>query len=359
MKRWLANLAIMLVAAAIPCGVAEVVLRIAAPPAATPQLFRKLPSQAEWSGRPHARGIHAGVPVAFNSLGLRDAERSPQPAPGTIRILALGDSVAFGMGVPQEQTYARQAEILLSEASGAPVEVLNMGMPGYNTLHQLAQLREFGLALAPNIVVLGFLYNDVEPSSAQRGTLVSQKEDASLARRVKSRINASVLWLKKNSLFFAWLTPRLGTALRPLGLKGFGQVGEVKDQYVDANPQWRRVRAALLEMKRLAEAQRIEFVVMIVPAMAKFSDAAYPIKEYHQAVAAFCHAHAIKCLDLLPAFWGLDGTRFWISATDGHPNAHGHRIIAEALAGFLVPLIQQNNAGVTAAVTGQHAAAEK
>jgi len=55
--------------------------------------------------------------------------------------------------------------------------------------------------------------------------------------------------------------------------------------------------------------------------MAKFSDATYPIKEYHQAVAAFCHSNGIKVLDLLPAFWGGDGTQYWISATDGHPNA--------------------------------------
>src|SRR5262249_59857147 len=46
----------------------------------------------------------------------------------------------------------------------------------------------------------------------------------------------------------------------------------------------------------------------------------------------FCRESGIAFVDLLPAFWGLDGTRFWISRTDGHPNARGHRIIAETLA---------------------------
>jgi len=32
-------------------------------------------------------------------------------------------------------------------------------------------------------------------------------------------------------------------------------------------------------------------------------------------------------------------TRFWIHATDGHPNAEGQRIIAETLAGYLAPLL--------------------
>ena len=343
MGKWLANLLVIIVAAAIPCGIGEAVLRVMAPPADTPGLFRKVPSQREWSGRPYARGLHAGVPVAFNTLGLRDAERTQRAAPGTMRLLALGDSVTFGMGVPQEQTYPRQAEILLSESRGAPVEVLNMGMPGYNTVHQLAQLREIGLALDPEVIVVGFLYNDITPSSAQREQVSTRQEEPSLKRRVKSGINAATLWLKKNSMFFAWLTPRLGTALRPLGVKGFGQVGEVKDRYVESNPHWQRTRIALAERKRLAEHRGAAFVLMIIPAMTKFTDETYPIKEYHQAMAAFCREKDIKCLDLLTAFWGLDGTGMWISPTDGHPNARGQRIIAEALAAFLAPLLPHRN----------------
>jgi lysophospholipase L1-like esterase len=343
MGKWLANLLVMIVAAAIPCGVGEAVLRVMAPPADTPGLFVKVPSQREWSGRPYARGLHAGVPVAFNTLGLRDAERTQRAAPGTIRILALGDSVTFGMGVAQEETYPRQAERLLSERRGAPVEVLNMGMPGYNSVHQLAQLRELGLALDPKVIVVGFLYNDITPSSAQREQVSRRPEDLSLKRRVKSGINATTVWLKKNSMFFAWLTPRMGSALRPLGVKGFGQVGEIKDRYVESNPHWQRTRSALAEMKRLAEHRGAEFVLMIIPAMTKFTDETYPIREYHQAMAAFCRESEMKCLDLLPAFWGLDGTEMWISPTDGHPDARGQRIIAEALAAFLAPLVPQRN----------------
>lgn len=354
MGKWLVNITVMLVAALIPCAIGEAWLRITAPPADTADLWRKLPAVG-WTGQPGARGIHAGVPVAFNNLGLRDPERPAQPAPGTVRVLALGDSVTFGMGVAQDQTFPRQAETLLNAAASPPerarVEVLNLGVPGYNTLHQLALLREVGFALQPNVVVLGFLYNDIELSSSQKDeSAVKQAADTSVPRKIKSAVNASWLWLKKHSLFAAWLSPRLGNALRPLGVKGFGQVGEVKDQYVDTNPNWRRMQEAVLEMKRLTAERNIDLVVMVIPAMANFTDAAYPIKEYHQAVSAFCQRHGIAVLDLLPAFWGRDGTRFWISATDGHPNAEGQRIIAEALAGYLAPrLSRRENFSRTAA----------
>lgn len=346
--KWLANLAVTALAALVPCLIAEAGLRVMAPPADSADMWRKLPSAVEWSGQPNGRGLHAGVPVAFNGFGYRDAERSPQPAPGTVRVLALGDSVTFGMGVAQERTYPRQAEVLLSAARGAPVEVLNLGMPGYNTLHQLAQLRELGLGLQPKIVVVGFLYNDIELSSAQKGEgVVKDQPVESLPRKIKSGINGAYLWLKQHSLFVAWLSPRLANALRPLGVKGFGQVGEIKDQYVDSNPNWRRMQQALLEMKQLTAERGIELVVMIIPAMAKFSDATYPIKEYHQAVAGFCRSNGIKVLDLLPAFWGGDGTQYWISATDGHPNAQGQKIIAEALAAYLAPLLPTASMQVT------------
>jgi lysophospholipase L1-like esterase len=341
--KWFVNLAVMAVAALVPCLIAEAGLRIIAPPADSETLWRKLPSAVEWSGQPGAHGRHTGVQVSFNGFGFRDAERSPQPAPGTVRVLALGDSVTFGMGVPQDLTYPRQTEALLSRARGAPVEVLNMGMPGYNTIHQLAQLREQGLALQPKIVVVGFLYNDIELSSGQKGEAPAVSPEISPARKIKSQLNAAALWLKKNSLFVAWLSPRIGNALRPFGVKGMGQIGEIKDQYTDANPNWRRMQEALLEMKQVTAERGIELVVMVIPAFTRFTDATYPIKEYHEAVAGFCRSHGIKVLDLLPKFWGQDGTQYWISATDGHPNAEGQRRMSIALAEFLAPMLPRQS----------------
>jgi len=349
LKRFLVNFAEMAVAALIPCLVMEAALRITAPPADTANLWRKLPTEVGWSGHPNTRGMHAGVPVAFNGLGLRDSH-PVQPPPGAVRVLALGDSITFGMGVEQDKTFPAQTEALLNARSpGARVEVLNMGIPGYNTLHELALLREVGFGLRPDLVVLGYLHNDIELSSDQKEH-VKEPEQATLGRRLKSLANSSWSGLKKHSMFAAWLSPYLGNALRPLGVQGLGQVGEVKDQYVDSNPKWQRTQQALLEMQRLTSERNIDFVVMVIPAMTNFTDATYPIKEYHQAVMAFCRRNGIAALDLLPAFWGHDGTKFWISPTDGHPNAEGQRIIATALADFLEPrLARRENYTRTAA----------
>ncbi len=44
----------------------------------------------------------------INSQGLREDHDIGPPAPGTLRILALGDSFTFGLGVNGEQTFAHR-----------------------------------------------------------------------------------------------------------------------------------------------------------------------------------------------------------------------------------------------------------
>ena len=50
-------------------------------------------------------------------------------------------------------------------------------MPGYNTAHEAVQLREIGLKFHPDVVLVGFLYNDVEPSTAQGRRLGRERHE--------------------------------------------------------------------------------------------------------------------------------------------------------------------------------------
>src|SRR5262245_37180686 len=52
--------------------------------------------------RPGTSGVYMSVPVAINSMGLRDRELNPAHSVGTIRTLMLGDSLTFGWGVNVE-----------------------------------------------------------------------------------------------------------------------------------------------------------------------------------------------------------------------------------------------------------------
>ena len=96
----------------------------------------------------HRRSAEArlmGVDVHINRFGMRDKERDLLKPTGVRRIAVLGDSITFGWGVPQEETYPALLEKRLNEQSPAgekgSFEVLNFGVGNYNTIDEFAMLR--------------------------------------------------------------------------------------------------------------------------------------------------------------------------------------------------------------------------
>lgn len=101
----------------------------------------------------------------INSHGLRDREYSVVKPPHTFRILALGDSFTYGDGVALEETWMKDLERRLNRQlgdTGIHFEVLNAGIPGYNTHQELIHLQDVGLQFDPNLVVVEFTLNDAE-----------------------------------------------------------------------------------------------------------------------------------------------------------------------------------------------------
>ena len=110
-----------------------------------------------YRNRPNLKGQFWGAPVTINSLGLRDREVSLEPADNEFRILLLGNSGAFGLGVADEDTYSSRLEQQLNrDADGMTYRVINMGVPSYNTEQELIQLQSLGLSLDPDLVLLMF-----------------------------------------------------------------------------------------------------------------------------------------------------------------------------------------------------------
>lgn len=145
-----------------------------------------------WQGRPHARQTYLDlfcpmpsederkallnrfsptVPeefknnpqwsVSINSAGFRDDEFPATRAPGSIRIIALGDSWTFGVNAAAEQGYPKRLEAMLqSEFRGKKIEVLNLGMLAYTSYEGLKVLQRKALSMKPDIVLIGYSMND-------------------------------------------------------------------------------------------------------------------------------------------------------------------------------------------------------
>lgn len=95
----------------------------------------------------------------INDLGFRGPDPESWAGPETGRVVLLGDSYAFGLGVDQKETLAAQLETRI-EQTGRSAAVLNLGVPGYHTGQELALAKRIGFGLDPDLVVLLFYAND-------------------------------------------------------------------------------------------------------------------------------------------------------------------------------------------------------
>ncbi|MEA1928652.1 MAG: SGNH/GDSL hydrolase family protein [Candidatus Auribacterota bacterium] len=79
-----------------------------------------------------------------------------------IRILCLGDSIGLGLYLKDEETFCSQLETRLNNEKlfGKRWEVINFGVPGYNTINEIELLKVKGLKYGPDLVVLQYCFND-------------------------------------------------------------------------------------------------------------------------------------------------------------------------------------------------------
>ena len=151
---------------------------------------------------------HAEVDYRVNGLGLRGPQTTLEKAAGVRRIAVLGDSIAFGYWVAEEDAFPRQLEALLQgRAGGARVEVLDFGVPGYNLDQEIEALRTKALAFSPDLVVVAFCLNDLEGLFSYELGLVQDR-----AERRHTLLGRARDELLRRSLLFSWIEYRLSEA---------------------------------------------------------------------------------------------------------------------------------------------------
>ena len=92
--------------------------------------------------------------VSTNALGFRGPEVDREKPAGTFRAVCLGDSITFGWGVAEEESYPRVMEREMNRGAGTPWQVINGGVPGYDLERVLGRMERDMLALRPDLVTL-------------------------------------------------------------------------------------------------------------------------------------------------------------------------------------------------------------
>ncbi len=108
--------------------------------------------------------------VSVNSLGFRGPDvTSPKP-PGRFRVVVVGDSLTLGWGVGDDETYsARLEQQLRRRFPTRDLDVVNLGVGGYNTRQEVTLLARNVSRLQPDLVLVGFYSNDVPDTLEDTG----------------------------------------------------------------------------------------------------------------------------------------------------------------------------------------------
>ena len=132
-----------------------------------------------WSLRPYLQAVPISMDednvipeflVSTNNYGLRS---NPIGLKGKrFRIVVLGDSLAFGIGLSDREVWPRVLESALNKnQDDFEFEVINAAVPGYTSVQGLTYLKANGLKFKPEIVITCFGLND-----STRSSLPSDKE---------------------------------------------------------------------------------------------------------------------------------------------------------------------------------------
>lgn len=104
---------------------------------------------------------YRGVRVRTNDQGWREEAVATRKPDDLIRIVGIGDSVMFGLGVAAEERYLDVLEgALAARHPRARWETVALAAPGYNLVMEVEALRRDGLAYRPDVVLYGYVGND-------------------------------------------------------------------------------------------------------------------------------------------------------------------------------------------------------
>lgn len=268
-----------------------------------------------WRLRPELRSHRVAGRIRAHEIDFSvttHAGLRSDPVPETkrrFRVLALGDSCTFGVGVNDDETWPAQLQRMLRE-EGIEAEVLNAGVPGYSAFQGMRFLASRGLALSPDLVLVTFGFNDFDD-----GMRLSDLETAAALERtpLESALDRSRLAVGMRRVAERFVSRDRPTRRRPR---------LTEDEFI----------ATLDEIRGLCLEAGIHLLVVVWPHEAQVREQVPDLVRYQVTAARFCIEREVDGVNLVSAFLREQGPLF---VDHIHANAAGCRAAARALLPFV------------------------
>lgn len=97
--------------------------------------------------------------------------------------------------------------------------------------------------------------------------------------------------------------------------------------FLSNSAPWRSSKAALDEMKAIADSLESPILLALIPEMGNFNEL-YPFRAAHDSIAAYCDRIGVPMCDLLDGFMGIEAKTLWVRWDDPHFNRRAHQLAA-------------------------------
>ncbi len=291
----------------------------------------------------------------INSQGFRYHKFKPEKKRGLFRILAIGDSVVFGFCIPARERFTDRLEALLNKnrppSSDVVYEVINAGVGGWNTYNECAFLEARGLQLKPDLILLGFCYNDVNEPSLDFETHTFEKlgnlpsgifpnpQTAYAHNRWKIRPDSLKLksvfltYALRYSSFISWIYRRIEYTLNKdkyKNLRPFDYALSILSN--PQTPEWKWLRKQFGKVKKACSPRRIPCVVIIFPVSYQITDPPGVSDKSAKRLKEYLSAEGFYVYDPLPHLKHYAKENLYISKQDyTHFNGFAQNLIASDL----------------------------
>ncbi len=282
--------------------------------------------------QPNSDFITFGVPFRTNELGFRDGPIL-QKTPNLFRILCVGDSVTFGTGVSNEDTFPNVLERMLQKHAhpGVKVDVINMGISAYSARNIRGQMEEYLAKLQPDVVVYVFVENDLDDSvsAGANGYLTAWDRSKPYEIPFVGDDFAGMWLIRRQQMEKRNILSRITNAFD-------NQLDEIcklpPPLILGAHPEpvrrWQRFVEDLDRMQQITKAAGAAFFVYSFALEAHSEPIVLRVQQ-------ICRQRGIPEASTIPVFNYDTYTDRYSLGYDPHCNPEGHRVMADRLQTFL------------------------
>ncbi|MBW2989051.1 hypothetical protein KY358_01900 [Candidatus Woesearchaeota archaeon] len=296
-----------------------------------------------------------------NDFGLREYSDYRYKKKEGIRVLTVGDSFTFGIGLDHEDTFQKLLEQKLKN-NDINASVINAGVSGYGSKQALELLRLELKAYQPDLVIFSFYNNDVNDDmiydsfTVEEGCLI-KKDMGSLKKNLYFHSRAYMLYQSSKSYLMFGIKPirdmlyKIRNSLIKINLAKKATIAYpilYKDYSKGLEAGWIESMKNIKEMDNLCKKNDCTFILAYIPSRIqvnrrhredylernKLSKEDFNFKKPSQMLAEFSKKNDIIYIDLWEGFdkMEVDDENIQIYYSfDPHFNKNGSDVISSIL----------------------------